>query len=401
MAGGTMGIIHGARTVLLQDADGQVQEAHSISAGLDYPGVGPQLAALALDGRLELARVDRQRGTRGDEDQLARCEGILPALESAHALAALPRLLGDAAPDCIVVVGLSGRGDKDMGHLERHKVTRSTLGSQRIQDAFAGAAAAGRIAFVPYVVAGYPDHESSVRNAVAALDAGADLIEIGLPYSDPARRRRYGPAREHGRAGERRDARQIVRPRGDRRGATSGQAAAGHGLREPVSGATRRRSDCAAACRERSERRHRAGPDARRRRASRGGVRAQRPGARLPGGAHDLRRARRVHHATLGWFRLLRVTRRCHGRAPERADEHQQPRRARQGSRDHCPLQLASVCPARSTSGPLPLPVPTVRSSDRRWSTLSVPMELTRTGSRSCAPSWPRQQTPRPALPRS
>ena len=64
-------------------------------------------------------------------------------------------------------------------------MTRATFGSQRIQDAFSGAAADGRIAFVPYVVAGYPDHDSSVRNAIAALDAGADLIEIGLPYSDP------------------------------------------------------------------------------------------------------------------------------------------------------------------------------------------------------------------------
>jgi tryptophan synthase alpha chain len=64
-------------------------------------------------------------------------------------------------------------------------VTRATFGSHRIQDAFASAAATGRIAFVPYIVAGYPDHDSSIRHAVAALDAGADLIEIGLPYSDP------------------------------------------------------------------------------------------------------------------------------------------------------------------------------------------------------------------------
>lgn len=64
-------------------------------------------------------------------------------------------------------------------------MTRATAGSRRIEEAFSGATATGRIAFVPYVVAGYPDHDSSVRNALAALDAGADLIEIGLPYSDP------------------------------------------------------------------------------------------------------------------------------------------------------------------------------------------------------------------------
>ena len=97
-------------------ADGQVQEAHSISAGLDYPGVGPQLAALALDGRLELANAtdtDALAATR----HLAACEGILPALESAHALAALPDLLAGLDGRTIVLVGLSGRGDKDVGHL--------------------------------------------------------------------------------------------------------------------------------------------------------------------------------------------------------------------------------------------------------------------------------------------
>jgi tryptophan synthase beta chain len=116
LAGGSLGIIHGARTMLLQDADGQVQEAHSISAGLDYPGVGPQLAALALDGRLELANAtdtDALAATR----HLAACEGILPALESAHALAALPDLLAGLDGRTIVLVGLSGRGDKDVGHL--------------------------------------------------------------------------------------------------------------------------------------------------------------------------------------------------------------------------------------------------------------------------------------------
>ncbi|HUH07015.1 MAG TPA: tryptophan synthase subunit beta [Egibacteraceae bacterium] len=114
LGAGGLGIIHGARTLLLQDADGQVTEAHSISAGLDYPGVGPQLAALALSGRLSLA-------TATDDEALAALrtlaakEGILPALESAHALAALPRVVGPGPQ--LVLVGLSGRGDKDMGHL--------------------------------------------------------------------------------------------------------------------------------------------------------------------------------------------------------------------------------------------------------------------------------------------
>jgi tryptophan synthase beta chain len=116
LAAGGLGIIHGARTMLLQDADGQVQEAHSISAGLDYPGVGPQLAALAAEKRLEL-RSATDSAALAAMRQLAACEGILPALESAHALASLPGLVDGTAPGSIVLVGLSGRGDKDVAHL--------------------------------------------------------------------------------------------------------------------------------------------------------------------------------------------------------------------------------------------------------------------------------------------
>jgi tryptophan synthase beta chain len=109
------------------DADGQVLEAHSASAGLDYPGVGPQIAALAAAGRLEV-----QAATDGEAFEamrwLSRTEGILPALESAHALAVVPRLLAGvgASPEAsrwpdeaVVLVGLSGRGDKDLGSFGR------------------------------------------------------------------------------------------------------------------------------------------------------------------------------------------------------------------------------------------------------------------------------------------
>jgi tryptophan synthase beta subunit len=116
LGAGSIGIIHGARTMLLQDADGQVQEAHSISAGLDYPGVGPQLAALATEGRLDLATSTDSQALAALR-LLARSEGILPALEPAHAIAALPRVLQGAKSGTIVLVGLSGRGDKDIGHL--------------------------------------------------------------------------------------------------------------------------------------------------------------------------------------------------------------------------------------------------------------------------------------------
>jgi phosphoribosylanthranilate isomerase len=125
IAGGTPGILHGSRSLMLQDRDGQVVEAHSASAGLDYPGVGPQLAALAEGGRMEV-------GTATDREAIAamrsvtRTEGILPALETSHAVAALPKLLagleGSGVPyaeDSVILVGFSGRGDKDMAALER------------------------------------------------------------------------------------------------------------------------------------------------------------------------------------------------------------------------------------------------------------------------------------------
>jgi tryptophan synthase beta subunit len=120
LAGGSPGILHGARSLMLQDGDGQVIEAHSASAGLDYPGVGPQIAALAAAGRLEIAAATDDEALEAMR-WLARTEGILPALETAHALAVLPRILagseGAAAgwpEEALVLIGLSGRGDKDL-----------------------------------------------------------------------------------------------------------------------------------------------------------------------------------------------------------------------------------------------------------------------------------------------
>jgi tryptophan synthase beta subunit len=118
--GGTPGILHGSRSLMLQDRDGQVIEAHSASAGLDYPGIGPQLAALAEGGRIEVAAAtDREAVAAMKTTTLM--EGILPALETAHAVAALPGLLaGTGWPDeVLMLVGFSGRGDKDLAALER------------------------------------------------------------------------------------------------------------------------------------------------------------------------------------------------------------------------------------------------------------------------------------------
>jgi tryptophan synthase beta chain len=125
IAGGTPGILHGSRSMMLQDADGQVVEAHSASAGLDYPGVGPQIAALARAGRLDVFAATDDEAFEGMR-WLSRAEGILPALESAHALAVLPRLLASASRDgaewpdeAVAVIGLSGRGDKDLASFGR------------------------------------------------------------------------------------------------------------------------------------------------------------------------------------------------------------------------------------------------------------------------------------------
>ena len=139
--GGSPGILHGSRSLMLQDRDGQVVEAVSASAGLDYPGVGPQLAALAEAGRISLAAATDREAVAAMK-VVTLTEGILPALETAHAIAALPKLLvgaGErgaapagrrgsrvergAAPawpdETLVLVGFSGRGDKDLAALER------------------------------------------------------------------------------------------------------------------------------------------------------------------------------------------------------------------------------------------------------------------------------------------
>ncbi len=113
ITGGEFGVLHGARTFVLQDEDGQTVESHSISAGLDYPGVGPEHAFLAESGRATYRPVTDAEAM----DALAllsRTEGIIPAIESAHAIAGTMKLAREM-PGATLLVNLSGRGDKDMG----------------------------------------------------------------------------------------------------------------------------------------------------------------------------------------------------------------------------------------------------------------------------------------------
>src|SRR5712671_1243469 len=113
LTAGRPGVLHGNRTYLLQDEHGQIIETHSISAGLDYPGVGPEHAWLKDDGRAEYVSVT-------DEDALhafhamCRSEGIIPALESAHAVAHAMKIAPSMPKSAVLLVNLSGRGDKDM-----------------------------------------------------------------------------------------------------------------------------------------------------------------------------------------------------------------------------------------------------------------------------------------------
>jgi tryptophan synthase beta chain len=110
---GKPGVLHGNRTYLLQDAHGQILETHSISAGLDYPGVGPEHAWLKDSGRAEYVTIDDEEALKAFHD-CCHYEGIIPALESCHALAHAAKIAPAMARDAILLVNLSGRGDKDM-----------------------------------------------------------------------------------------------------------------------------------------------------------------------------------------------------------------------------------------------------------------------------------------------
>ena len=210
LVGGSSGILHGMRTYLLQDADGQTLETHSISAGLDYPGVGPEHAWLRDTGRATYRAVTDQQAMDAFL-LLCREEGIIPALESAHALAGALDIGRELGPDGIMLVNLSGRGDKDVdtaarwlhmtadaarGARDRGRGAWSRSGRCRhrrggnaavnaVSAVFEKAAADGRAALVGYLPAGFPSVDGAIAAATAMAQAGADMIEIGLPYTDP------------------------------------------------------------------------------------------------------------------------------------------------------------------------------------------------------------------------
>jgi len=117
---GSPGVLHGAMSYLLQDTGGQVEIAHSISAGLDYPGIGPEHSHLKDTGRVEYASATDTEAMDGVR-VLSEQEGIIPALETAHAMAPMERLAHEVGPDGIIVFNCSGRGDKDMQTIAKHR----------------------------------------------------------------------------------------------------------------------------------------------------------------------------------------------------------------------------------------------------------------------------------------
>jgi len=123
IAGGRPGVLHGNRTYLLMDDDGQIKDAHSISAGLDYPGIGPEHAWLHDVGRVQFLSATDDEAVKALQ-LCSRLEGIIPALESAHALAKLPQIAAGKPADHLIVVNISGRGDKDLASVADYLAAR-------------------------------------------------------------------------------------------------------------------------------------------------------------------------------------------------------------------------------------------------------------------------------------
>ena len=199
---GRPGVLHGARSYLLCDDGGQVLEAHSISAGLDYPGVGPEHSALRDAGRAVYLSASDAEALAAVE-MLARSEGIIPALETAHALARGPR--GGAARVAATRAPGDGAGlpvrarRQGPGHAAGAArrggpavstappigdVASSGDTETRLARVFASARARGRKVLVAYLCVGDPSLEESAALCLAAAGAGADVLELGVPFSD-------------------------------------------------------------------------------------------------------------------------------------------------------------------------------------------------------------------------
>ena len=171
IAKGSVGIFHGMKSYFCQDEDGQIAPVYSISAGLDYPGIGPEHAYLHDSGRAEYVPVTDDEAVDAFE-YLSRLEGIIPAIESAHAVAHARKIAPTMSKDDIIIICLSGRGDKD--------VAAMAIFMSKIKDAFTKGKA-----FIPFISAGDHGIENTERYIRIMVKAGADMVEIGIPFSDP------------------------------------------------------------------------------------------------------------------------------------------------------------------------------------------------------------------------
>ena len=169
---GARGVLHGAMSAVLQDEEGQILEAHSVSAGLDYPGVGPEHAHLRDTGRVRYVAVPDDEALAAFR-RLSELEGIIPALEPAHAIAWL--LANPAA----------GRAAGDALRPRRQGPRRGARALDATASRRRSRAARKRAALMPYLMGGYPSLDASREAGLAAADAGADLLELGIPFSDP------------------------------------------------------------------------------------------------------------------------------------------------------------------------------------------------------------------------
>ena len=175
---GRLGIFHGMKSYFCQDEYGQIAPVYSISAGLDYPGVGPEHAYLHDIGRAEYVAITDEEAVQAFE-YLARTEGIIPAIESAHAVAYARKLAPTMGSDQLLVVTISGRGDKDCAAIARYR-GEDLHDMSNIRKAFEGGKA-----FIPFITCGDPSLEITEQLVYAMEEAGADLIELGIPFSDP------------------------------------------------------------------------------------------------------------------------------------------------------------------------------------------------------------------------
>ena len=179
---GRVGVLHGARSYVLCDDDGQIAEAHSISAGLDYPGVGPEHSHFKETGRAQLPLGHRRGGARRLQAAGAHRGDPRGARE-------LARDRGAAEDRAALARGGGGRAQSVGARRQGHGHDRQAAGGgavNRIADCFARARAERRKVLVVYLTASDPDLETSRRAIQAAIDAGADIIELGVPWSDPS-----------------------------------------------------------------------------------------------------------------------------------------------------------------------------------------------------------------------